>query len=301
MKQRIIKLILTFLLWVLVFALQKPVFMAYYHSLYAETSAADWLQVIWHGLPLDFSLAGYLTALPALLLIISVWTVGAWLRKTARTYFIIMALVVSVIFVVDLGLYQFWGFRLDATPVFYFLSSPADALASVGWGFKLVAIITMLFLAFFIFLLFRAWVLHPALQSVEAPKKWPTTGLLVLLTALLFIPIRGGFSEATMNTGHVYFSEEMILNHAAVNPAFNLMESLGKEGDFANQYSFMPADEAGALFEKLTDPQVKLNAQPDSLLQSILQMSEDSLHNLFTTKRPEVMFLILESFSSKLM
>ena len=109
MKQRIIKLILTFLLWVLVFALQKPVFMAYYHSLYAETSAADWLQVIWHGLPLDFSLAGYLTALPALLLIISVWTVGAWLRKTARTYFIIMALVVSVIFVVDLGLYQFWG------------------------------------------------------------------------------------------------------------------------------------------------------------------------------------------------
>ena len=63
----------------------------------------------------------------------------------------------------------------------------------------------------------------------------------------------------------------------------------------------MPADEADALVEKLTDPQVKLNAQPDSLLQSILQMSEDSLHNLFTTKRPEVMFLILESFSSKLM
>ena len=301
MKQRIYKLILTFVLWTLVFALQKPIFMAYYHSLYADASIDDWLSVMWHGLPLDLSLAGYLTALPALLLIVSVWTLAAWLHKTARAYFVLMALVVSVVFVVDLGLYQFWGFRLDATPVFYFLSSPADALASVGWGFRLVAIITMLFLAFFIFLLFRAWVLHPSLKSVEKPKKLPTAGILLLLTALLFIPIRGGFSEATMNTGHVYFSEVMALNHAAVNPAFNLMESLGKEGDFAHQYRFMDDAEADALLGNLTDPQVKLNNQPDSLLHSILQMSEDSLHNLFTTKRPEVMFLILESFSSHLM
>ena len=299
---RIKRLILTFVLWVLVFALQKPVFMAYYHKLYADASVSDWLSVIWHGLPLDLSLAGYLSAIPALLLIISVWTVASWLRKSARFYFMIMALLVAVIFVVDLGLYDFWGFRLDATPVFYFLSSPANSLASVGWLFKGVALLTMLFLAFFIFLVFRLWVLHPALKPInERKKSWIITGVLVVLAALLFIPIRGGFSEATMNTGHVFYSQNMALNHAAINPVFNLMESLGKEGDFANQYRFMSDVEADEAFSELVDPQVALNEHPDSLVQIIMQESSDSLHNLFTTKCPEVLFLILESFSSKLM
>ncbi len=298
---RIKRLILTFMLWVLVFALQKPVFMAYYHKLYSEVSISDWLSVIWHGLSLDLSMAGYLSAIPALLLIISVWVTASWLRKSARLYFNIMALLVAIIFVVDLGLYDFWGFRLDATPVFYFLTSPADSLASVGWLFKLVAVLTMLITAFFIFLLFRAFVLQPALQSLERVKKWPITLVLVLLAASLFIPIRGGFSEATMNTGHVFYSQNMALNHAAINPVFNLMESLGKEGDFANQYRFMSDDEADLTFAELVDPQVALNARPDSLVQVIMQESTDSLHNLFTTKRPEILFLILESFSSKLM
>jgi len=289
------------MLWVLVFALQKPVFMAYYHKLYSEVSISDWLSVIWHGLSLDLSMAGYLSAIPALLLIISVWVTASWLRKSARLYFIIMALLVAIIFVVDLGLYDFWGFRLDATPVFYFLTSPADSLASVGWLFKLVAVLTMLITAFFIFLLFRAFVLQPTLQSLKRVKKWPTALVLVLLAASLFIPIRGGFSEATMNTGHVFYSQNMALNHAAINPVFNLMESLGKEGDFANQYRFMSDDDADLAFSELVDPQVALNARPDSLVQVMMHESTDSLHNLFTTKRPEVLFLILESFSSKLM
>ena len=298
---RIKRLILTFVLWVLVFALQKPVFMAYYHKLYSGVSVVDWLSVIWHGLPLDFSMAGYLTAIPALLLIVSVWLTASWLRKSARLYFMLMALLVAIIFVVDLGLYDFWGFRLDATPVFYFITSPADSLASVGWLFKLIAVLTMLMTAFFIFLLFRAFVLQPALHSLERVKKWPTALVLVLLAASLFIPIRGGFSEATMNTGHVFYSQNMLLNHAAINPVFNLMESLGKEGDFANQYRFMSDDEADLAFAELVDPQVTLNAMPDSLVQVMMQESTDSLHNLFTTKRPEVLFVILESFSSKLM
>ena len=185
--------------------------------------------------------------------------------------------------------------------MFYFLTSPADSLASVGWLFKLVAVLTMLITAVFIFLLFRAFVLQPALQALERAKKWSVTLVLVLLAALLFIPIRGGFSEATMNTGHVFYSQNMALNHAAINPVFNLMESLGKEGDFANQYRFMSDDEVDEAFAELVDPQVALNARPDSLVQVIMQESTDSLHNLFTTKRPDVLFLILESFSSKLM
>ena len=79
------------------------------------------------------------------------------------------------------------------------------------------------------------------------------SGVLLLLTGLLFIPIRGGFTVSTMNTGKVYFSTDQRLNHAAINPAFSLMESLSKQKDFGSQYRFMEADAADRIFSGLTD------------------------------------------------
>ena len=65
MKKRILQFLTTYFLFVLLFVLQKPIFMAYYHELYTDASIGDYFSVMWHGLPLDFSLAGYLTAIPA--------------------------------------------------------------------------------------------------------------------------------------------------------------------------------------------------------------------------------------------
>mgnify|MGYP006914838079 CR=1 FL=1 len=59
-------------------------------------------------------------------------------------------------------------------------------------------------------------------------RRLRVSGVLLLLTGLLFIPIRGGFTVSTMNTGKVYFSTNQRLNHAAINPAFSLMEPLSK-------------------------------------------------------------------------
>lgn len=69
MKERLIGLIKTYILFVCIFILQKPLFILYYSSLYAGASWTDPFLVIWNGLPLDLSLAGYLTAIPGLLLL----------------------------------------------------------------------------------------------------------------------------------------------------------------------------------------------------------------------------------------
>ena len=55
MKDRLIGFIKTYCLFVCIFVLQKPLFMLFYKSLYPDASCADWLSVIWHGLPLDLS------------------------------------------------------------------------------------------------------------------------------------------------------------------------------------------------------------------------------------------------------
>lgn len=130
MKDRLKAFVFTYLLFVLVFVLQKPAFVLYYGILPEEGGAAAFFNIILHGLKLDASLAGYLTALPALMLIVSVFMNGKWLATAAKIYFGIVAVLLSAIFTVDMGLYEYWGFRLDATPLFYFFSSPKDALAS---------------------------------------------------------------------------------------------------------------------------------------------------------------------------
>ncbi len=258
--------------------------MAYYYTLYNKVSWTDWFSVIGHGLPLDLSLAGYLTILPGLLLIASAWTDSRILQLIRRIYFTIISILLSCIFISDLGLYGYWGFRLDTTPLFYFFSSPKDALASVSLWVVAGGILAMAVYAALLYFVF-SWILVNEKRPLKIPyRRLSVSGVLLLATGLLFIPIRGGFSVSTMNLGRVFFSADQRLNHAAINPAFSLLDSFSRQADFDKQYRFMPAEEADTLFSGLTDKPVT-----------------DSIPRLFNTERPNIIMIILESFSSHLM
>jgi phosphoglycerol transferase MdoB-like AlkP superfamily enzyme len=73
----------------------------------------------------------------------------------------------------------------------------------------------------------------------------------------------------------------MFLNHAAINPQFNLMYSFFKSDNFGSQYQFYPKEEAKELFGEL-------NKQPDN----------DSIIRLLNTDKPNIILFILESFSA---
>ncbi|MDE6347536.1 MAG: LTA synthase family protein, partial [Bacteroides sp.] len=258
MKERLIGFVKTYCLFVCIFMLQKPLFMLFYRSLYAEASGADWLRVVWHGLPLDLSLAGYLTVLPGFLFIASAWTLSRPLWRLWCGYFGVVALLLSLIFTVDAGLYAYWGFRLDATPLFYFFSSPRDALASASLWTLLGGLLSMVLYAALLYALFHALLLRRRLRlQMKLPYRRLTVSVVLLLfTGALFLPIRGGFTVSTMNVGKAYFSANQRLNHAAINPAFSLMESLAKQKDFASQYRFMSSKEADSLFRPMIDSSV---------------------------------------------
>lgn len=259
--------------------------MAYYHDLYTGATLGDYLSVMYHGLPLDLSVAGYLTAVPGFLIIASAWTDSKALRVIRRIYFGLIALVMSCVFVVDLCLYDFWGFRLDMTPVFYFLTSPRDTIASVsGWyvalGLIAIAVYAAILYAIFNFALIRE----------RKPMKIPyhrqyVSLVLLVLTAALFIPIRGGFSVSTMNLSKVYFSQDQRMNHAAVNPAFSFMYSATHQSHFDEQYRFMEPEVADSLFDEMVEKPAPT----------------DSIPQILKTRRPNIIFIVLESFSTHLM
>jgi phosphoglycerol transferase MdoB-like AlkP superfamily enzyme len=284
MKSLILSFVKTYLLFVLLFIIWKPLFMWFHHDLYAEAGTMDYFEVMLHGLPLDFSVAGYFTIVPGLLLIASLWIPFRLTTLLRRVYFYTIAFIFSVICIPDLVLYHYWGFRLDSTPLFYFFSSPKDALASAGTGFLVagagaILVHIVLCCVLFEYLLIRG---HKR-QIVHSPMA--VTGVMMLMVGLLFIPIRGSFTVSVMNLSKVYYSENLRLNHAAVNPCFSLMESLFRKLDFDKQYRFMPSQEADGIFRFLTD-------QPPVT---------DSIPALFACNRPNVVFVILESFLSKAM
>lgn len=181
-------------------------------------------------------------------------------------------------FIIDLGLYGFWGFRLDATPVFYFFSSPKDAMASVSFWFVLLGILSMLIYAAILYFIFYC-VLIREKKPLKIPYRRQNVSLaLLLLTAALFIPIRGGFSVSTMNLSKVYFSQDQRMNHAAINPAFSFMYSATHQNNFDKQYRFMDPKIADELFAEMVDKPVA---------------ATDSIPQLLNTQRPNIILLSL--------
>ncbi len=281
MKTSIIKFVATYILFVVLFMMQKPLFMFVYNDLYTGMSFNDYWDVMINGMPLDKSLAGYLSIIPGILLIISQWTQSKILRIAELTYYVIVSLLMAIVFCVDLCLYEYWGMRLDVTPLFYFLSSPASAMASVSTWYIVGGIIGVVTVSAIYFMLLKT-----VLYRIRAQKQKSIlqSVLLLLVTGGLFIPIRGGFTVSTMNLSAVYYSPNQLLNHAAINPMFSFMYSATHQNNFSSQFRFFDAEKSDEVFKTLIDKPVT-----------------DTIPQLFTTQRPNIYLVIMESFSSHLM
>ena len=275
MKKRIAYISLYFFTVLLIFILQKPLFMLYNGSIEKGFGFADYMQVMIHGASLDAATAGYLTAFPFLLVLISIWFRKFPLKKILYGYYILAAALISIIFVVDMALYTFWGFKLDAS-VFLYIDSPKEALASVSVGFILLRVLAILLL-----IALNSWGLLKITPSVltATRKRIAGTAGMLLLGGVLFIIIRGGVTESTSNIGQVYFSNEPFLNHSAVNPDFSLLSSMGKSQDFASEFNFFDEEKRAALFDGLYP-----TTDGDSIIQ------------VLNTKRPNILIILMEGF-----
>ena len=65
-----------FALWLGVGVLSTALFILTYHTTINAEGAINYFLAIWHGIRLDLSIAGYLTLLPGILLIVSKWWRG---------------------------------------------------------------------------------------------------------------------------------------------------------------------------------------------------------------------------------
>ena len=252
MLQRILYIIKVYVVFVLAFVLAKPAFMVYQTNAQPFTFGDVW-QVIRHGLSLDLSTALYFILLPYLVVIVSVWWPSRKvLGSILKIYYAIAALVLSLAFVADTSLYEFWGFKLDAS-VLQFLDGTGHATDSVSTGFVVVRFVCFLAVAALLFFVLSR-IRKPFLATRSFAPSYPrtlenprssllTTILFLLLIPLLVVGIRGGTSVSTTNVGQVYFSQNQFLNHSAVNPVFSFLASFGKSTNDIPDYHFFPEEQ----------------------------------------------------------
>lgn len=273
MKSRILLLSKIFLVFLVFSVISRGLFLIYHWGSTKE-AGSDALLTFWYGLRLDISATAYLMLLPILML-----SVSSIFKKNLYTgfikwYGIVMLVILSFILVVDLELYKFWGFRLDTTSALY-IKTPKEALASVS----LWIVIRQLLFASIVFACFF-WFLKK-LTHQENSEKYSYTEMAVypLLLGLMIIPIRGGFGIAPLNVGSAYFSQNIFLNHAAINVFWNLGNSASSSSN-KSQYVFFKEDEA----RKYAQPYLN---------------NEDKSEEVFLKdKKPNIILIMLESFTA---
>lgn len=262
-------------------ALQKPLFLLWYAQQAAESSASELLGVSLHGLLLDSTVAGYICVIPWLAMLVAVWVTipERVMRRVLNTYFVVMAIVASLLVAFDIGLFRYWGFRLDST-ILPYLATPKEAAASATASDILPSVVLFVAYAALLIVLWR-WcsrIYKPYRQNILS--RVFSTVVMIGVGGLLFLAIRGGVGTAPANVSKVYFSSNMFLNQAATNPTFSFLSSASRSELREGDYRYFSDEECRQQL-------LALRGEP--------QMGADSLQVL-STQRPNVVLVILESF-----
>jgi len=278
MKRRLIALLTYSAGWILFFFFARLLFLVFHHREAAGFSLDLLAGTFTHGLKLDISVTAYILAIPMLVLLPALWLKGGWYRHFMRVYTWILLFISSAIIIGDAELYSYWGFRMDYTPMLY-LKTPKEVAASVSTLTVILTFLGIIALGIVSGLLYNRFIDKRFSLPVLIKYRVPYTLVFAILLGSLIIPVRGGFGVAPINAGTVYFSDDLFINHSAINVVWNVGNSLFHRKPTKNPYNFLNKDEALAITSELTEG----NGSPEKVLNNT---------------RPNILFIILESFGN---
>ncbi|MBP3942682.1 sulfatase-like hydrolase/transferase [Sphingobacteriaceae bacterium WQ 2009] len=262
-------------------ALDRILFISYFREKITDFSLSTIGEIFYHGFKMDLSLAAYMSVLPFLVYSLTVFipafkVSGKWLSVYTGILLVFFALTSSI----NLNLYREWGDKISERAIAAFFISPKEAIASTSSSPVLFSVLLILLIIVF------GGFLYYLLTSKKSPApqgSWKTALIrFVVISVFLFSCIRGGYGRATLNSTVAYFSENAFLNHAAVNTHWAFMKDLIAVDRTVNPYKYFEQPEA----EKILAP--------------VFASEADSSESILTTQRPNVVLVILESFTAGL-
>ncbi|PKP23913.1 MAG: hypothetical protein CVU06_05890 [Bacteroidetes bacterium HGW-Bacteroidetes-22] len=276
-------LIRHFLWFMLLFALARLVFMVVYSGMIINSGASltEVLAAFIYALHLDAATACYLITIPFLSLMVWMLTRGNWIRHFLLWYSCLTTMLISLMLGGELGLYSEWKTKLNYKALMY-LRHPSEVFNSIStWQLILWFVVVGLFI-FLMVLVYRKW--FAVRTSGAVGRWWHLPVFIILVVPCVGLGIRGGIQEIPINQSASFYSTHGVLNAASVNTTFNLYISIFENRAFLdkNPYEIMPRETAEATVKKILTPVC------------------DSTQSILTTRRPNVVIIILESWSADL-
>jgi phosphoglycerol transferase MdoB-like AlkP superfamily enzyme len=267
----------------LFFNATRLIFLLYYLNIIVveKIRLTEVLGVFWYSLKLDLATSCYIMIFPFLLLAIqSLWS-PRWLNWVNKVYACMIIVGYSLTAAGEMGIYAEWKTKLTYKVIKY-LSHPAEIFNSAETRtFYILVLIFLLISAGSIFAYLRFFY-----QNLERVRKniYFSMAFILLVPGLLIVGLRGGIQQIPINQSQSYYSDHNILNIAAVNNAFNLYISIFENLQNFNHdpYLFMSREAAADRMKK------------------IYQAPADSTRLVLKTNRPNIVLLILESWSADL-
>jgi len=262
-----------FLFWLSIFGFHRLLFLFFNTYIFPINYPSSVIYAFIFGLRLDLSATCYLISIPIL-----IWLVSQFaqlnIQKWIYYYHIVIIPVVILVDFSSIILYKEWGSTLNKRAIEY-LALPFEAIAnSSEYPLLLYFLIIILISAIEIFISKK--ILEITFTNTFSLKK--KIVLLFLYPILIFIGMRGSILQMPLSESSAYYSNNTFCNKLAINKSWHLIYDLLKNDIDESKYQYYSPSFASKSIKVLTET------------------SKEST-NLLTIKRPNIIFIIVESFT----
>jgi len=271
--------------WLLYFQMfQRPLFLLYNRKLSTRPISVHDLPDMWrYGLKTDVIVCAYLTSVPLLASISQAFIQTDFLPQFMTFYNAATAIVAGLMVIADTALYSFWQHKIDASVLAY-LKTLKWAIASVSTLYIAGSIFALLMVAgctyCWLELVCAVSMSHGTFIAHGIAESIVTALTGTALIGVLVVLIRG-MRRRPNNQSLSYYSNNQFLNHAALNPVYAFIYSLGVNDKIEGAFHYTDSDECGKEFNDL------------------YPASHGTSEKALNTNRPNVLFIIWESLSAR--
>lgn len=269
-----------FFIWLFIFQIFKFLFISYHFSAVSNEVFSEIFKVFIQGTKLDISSVSYLLMVPFVLVIIQFFCLSLGIKKALKYYTYFILGFISVLNVVDIILYSYWSSKISLKSLL-FLSMPQQVIAATGVTNLLMGFVFVIFHFIIGKYLFDKFLFQKKLKFKQSFFLFMI--LLLFSASAIVVGIRGGLQEVPINQSVAYYSSNNTLNIAGVNPFWNFMNMLVQNKKYLNENPYKKLEKKEA----------------EVLVKQLFELPKDSTINLFTQKKPNIVFLTLEGVNAK--
>ena len=281
MRRYVVTLLELMLFWLCFFAVGRMLFLAVYHAMLASIPVKEIAACFLHAFRLDLSTLSYLLALPLLLLWLQMVGASLLWHRLLRFCLLFELIVCCFVLLGEIAVYGEWLGKLNYKILLY-LKHPMEIVQTATFPQLLGSLVAIALLSGGFYWILHRWIIRqPLPQLPHAYWKMPVA--LLLSGALCFVGMRGGFDAIPISQSAAYYSSHPVLNDAAVNPHYNL---------FCSFYDFGSVDDS--LFHFMEDEKA------EAMVEELHRCGKDTLVPILTGEKPNIVFIILESWTADL-